>query len=128
MKNKSEICKNCKDKCCERSYVQLTEEEAEKFKDKIKIIKLNGIYFVDSIEKRCLFLRKDNKCILSYKDRPLSCKLYPIGFILENGRVVVSIDENCPLSKHVNLKNEKLLIDDAVKCGLDKSIAETEDD
>ncbi|MDO8516593.1 MAG: YkgJ family cysteine cluster protein [Nanoarchaeota archaeon] len=122
---KKNICESCHEKCCVISYVQLTKEEAEKLKD--NVVEVNGILFLKNVGSKCIFLGKE-KCTLSYEDRPLSCKLYPIGFTLENGKPVVSVDKNCPLSKHINLKKENSLIQEAIESGLDQDIAISEDD
>jgi len=123
MKNKKNICENCHEKCCVISYVQLTKEEAKKFKD--NAIDINGVFFLKDVEKKCVFFGK-NQCSLSYQDRPLSCKLYPICFTLKNGKPTVDVDGNCPLAKYVNLEKENPLIQEAIKAGLDKDIAVSE--
>jgi hypothetical protein len=53
--------------------------------------------------------------------------LYPICFVLKDGKPVVDIDKKyCPLAKYVDLKKEEPLIRKAIEMGLDREIAESE--
>lgn len=120
---KKDVCESCDEVCCKESYAQLTKEEVKKFKN--NVVKVNGVFFLKGVGKKCIFF--DKKCTLNYKDRPLSCKLYPICFVLKDGKPVVDIDKKyCPLAKYVDLKKEESLICEAIKAGLDKIIAESE--
>ncbi|MFA4833342.1 MAG: YkgJ family cysteine cluster protein [Patescibacteria group bacterium] len=125
MVGKKNFCQNCEEICCSVSYVQISKEEIERFKD--NIVCLDGIFFLKNVGGKCVFWKK-NKCALSYADRPLSCKLYPIGFVLENGKPVVSIEKSCSLAKFVDMKKEEPLIRKAIELGLDKGIAISERD
>ena len=117
-------CANCLETCCVISYVQLTPKEAKYFKKDAK--KFNDIWFLRSVNKKCLFFKKDVGCILEYSIRPLSCRLYPITFYLEDNKAKVFVDKNCLLYDKSKIIKYKKLIKEAKAVGLDMMIAVSE--
>jgi hypothetical protein len=54
------------------------------------VVNPNGVDFI------CPFLNsRDNKCAI-YAGRPFECQLYPFLINLRNGKVLLTVDLNCP--------------------------------
>lgn len=61
----------------------------------------------------CRFLGDDNRCTI-YEDRPLDCRLFPLGFrIVEEDIEIVLAD--CPLSEHMGADLIQDLVDQAIE-------------
>lgn len=124
-------CQKCKD-CC-YGYVWLLEEEANRlYKKRVPIIEINNsINFIHSFPSRkgkillnqikppCILNRK-GKCSI-YKDRPLACRLYPIGIRKKGSVFYVIIHKNC-LLKTSSLFDKIVSIVYSLENGLGKQI------
>lgn len=99
-------CDVCTDKDC-GGTVWLLPEEAEKLYEMgVPIAEINdGIFFIHSFPqagKRIIvdqpnfpcILRKSKRCSI-YSERPLVCRLYPVGFAIEQGNTFLVLYEGC---------------------------------
>ena len=117
------ICSTCTKPCCEESYVQLTADEAKRYRK--HAVKSKGIWLLKSMHKPCIF-HKSTGCKLEYNRRPLSCKLYPITFSQKGRRYIAHIDKGCMLHQRFNIKDYKELIAIARTHNIDRDIAISE--
>lgn len=129
----SEICRNCGGKCCIKiPFGILSKADLDRLRKHgwvpKKIIKLTETLFIDTallsgtafqevkLEK-CPFF-KGGRCTI-YEDRPITCRLYPVGFdpLISEGKIFlrpfVYPDKWCPLREHVNLNDHKFLLKEA---------------
>jgi len=113
------LCKQCGGRCCiEEDSISISKIELKRLKQKYKfkngfIItpygKINTIKFQEN--KPCPFLSKtkgkDVKtgCVLDVKTRPLSCRLYPLTFLFENGKTKFYLSLFCPHAKDISKFN-----------------------
>jgi Fe-S-cluster containining protein len=95
------ICKKCGGKCCKLN-VMLTKKDLEKLKYKIylKDFKKYGrwIYVHWGI---CPFLDIKKGCRLPEKLKPFDCKLFPLTFMYEKGKVNVFLNKKCPYTEEI---------------------------
>ncbi|MFH1402210.1 MAG: YkgJ family cysteine cluster protein [Patescibacteria group bacterium] len=107
------VCKNCKWIRC-RGYIWLLPEESEVLVNaNVPIVEINGeINFVHSfpevnnqidfgaIKPKCLMLQDNNLCCV-YQIRPLVCRLYPFGLILNKGKIKWIIHKDCEITVQI---------------------------
>jgi Fe-S-cluster containining protein len=109
----NKVCSQCREGCCRRYEVFLSEY------DKTRIRKINkendlfdGNYF-NSRGKYCLFYNNKKRICKIHRYRPLDCRIYPYSFWFERGRVELWLDLKCNLSEHL-IKNKEFY-DQAMK-------------
>jgi len=129
----SEICKKCGGKCCTKiPYGVLSKADLDRLRKHgwvpKKIIKLTETLFIDtalmsgtafqeSKGEDCPFF-KGGRCTI-YEDRPITCRLYPVGLepLISEGKVFlrpfVCPDKWCPLREHINLDDLDFLKEEA---------------
>jgi len=103
-------CVNCKDHDC-KGFVWLLKKEADLlFEKNTPILEINdGIFFIHSFEeidgeilinkpKPPCVLKKENLCSL-YKNRPLVCRMYPVGFAVVNDEISIVLHSDCNFSR-----------------------------
>jgi Fe-S-cluster containining protein len=102
------LCALCDGKCCLGLKLSVSSKELSRLSKKHKFESavlsskegsLNVILFEDG---KCPFLGEKNglvRCILSGKDRPLSCRLFPLTFLYENDDVKFYFSSYCPYKK-----------------------------
>ncbi|MCX6778593.1 MAG: YkgJ family cysteine cluster protein [Candidatus Micrarchaeota archaeon] len=101
----AEMCRKCGGKCCFES-ITVSEEELERLRKKghFKAGKLKTsqgeISTIKTTEgEPCPFLKVGKKktgCVLKGRERPLSCRLFPITFLLEEGEPKFYLSKYCP--------------------------------
>ncbi|MFH0817184.1 MAG: YkgJ family cysteine cluster protein [Candidatus Micrarchaeota archaeon] len=107
-KELAKLCVKCDGLCCLGSKLSVSSKELSKLSKKHKFESavlsskegsLNVILFK---EGKCPFLGEKKglvRCILSGKDRPLSCRLFPITFFYEKDEVEFYFSSYCPYKK-----------------------------
>lgn len=133
-------CVKCKFSRC-LGYVWLLAEEAERLiENGLEVLQINeNLFFVNSFpvvegeinieqfKPKCSFLT-DGRCGI-YNQRPLSCRMYPLSFYIENGILQLVLHLDCLYSRHrMNcriFKENSLAILQRVEKNLLKEIAET---
>jgi len=112
VKKLGELCKKCGGKCCEPD-VSISKKECLKLKSKFKDFKCGTressygkISTMKSNNKKiCFFIRKtkgkhlEAGCMMKSEDRPLSCKLFPLTFLVENNKIVFYMSDLCQYGK-----------------------------
>ena len=108
VKELARLCALCEGKCCLGSKLSVSSKELarlskhHKFESAVLSSKdgsLNVILFEDG---KCPFLGEKNglvRCILSVKNRPLSCRLFPLTFRYEEGKLEFYASSYCPYQK-----------------------------
>jgi len=135
-----EDCKKCDYSRC-LGYVWLLSQEAERMVDNgLEVLQINeNLFFINSFpvinrkinveqfKPQCPFL-DDGRCSI-YDNRPLSCRMYPLSFYIENGILQLVLHLDCLYSRHrMNcriFKENSLAILQRVEKNLLKEIAET---
>ncbi len=109
------LCALCDGKCCLGSKLSVSSKELSRLSKKHKFESavlsskegsLNVILFEDG---KCPFLGEKNglvRCILSGKDRPLSCRLFPLTFRYEESKLEFYPSSYCPYQKEANELSE----------------------
>ncbi len=133
-------CQECQyDKCS--GYVWLLEEESEMLYEKgIEIVQINNDLFffnsfdtkdggldIEQFKPRCPFWKKEACSI--YEIRPLSCRMYPLNFALEDGMLKLVLHMDCLFSERkfqeTSLIKDSLSIFNQIDRNLLKSILST---
>lgn len=95
------ICKKCQGKCCKLN-IMLTKKDIERLKDKIDINKFRkygkSIYVHWG---KCPFLNTTTGCTLPKKLKPFDCKLFPLTFMYERGKLKIYLNKKCPYTKEI---------------------------
>jgi len=95
------ICKKCNGKCC-RLNIMITR------KDKVKL----GRKFDENSFKKygkniyvhwknCPFLISDKGCTLSQKSKPFDCRLFPLTFMYQKGKIKIFLNKKCPYVEEI---------------------------
>ncbi len=107
-----EVCATCYDHDCE-GYVWLLKQEADSlYNQGIPIIEVNNrICFIHSFKKKrrkilvnqlrpkCK-LRKRGGCTI-YSNRPLVCRMYPVGLLTSGKDIVLALHNDCKFSREL---------------------------
>lgn len=93
-KKLSMLCAKCMGKCCNGASITISEKEFNNLKDRYAFNTKNietpfGNILTIKVPRKssCPFLGVKNDktgCILAEKDKPLSCRLFPLTFIIED--------------------------------------------
>jgi len=127
------ICQNCSFPCC-MGYVWLLEEEAKSLLDiDVQIVEINdstsfihsfeeegGVVRVDKLKPPCR-LRKTGLCTI-YKNRPLVCRMYPVGIVTDKDDVAIALHQDCEYSRRLNKSGKQLFfqrVKDIFRCAPD---------
>jgi Fe-S-cluster containining protein len=122
----AKLCKLCDGLCCLGSKLSVSSKElaklskTRKFQSAMLSSKdgsLNVILFEDG---KCPFLGEKNgliRCTLNGKNRPLSCRLFPLTFLYEKGEATFYYSSYCPYKKEAGglFAWEKKTVDEAKK-------------
>ena len=112
------FCSGCQDHDCE-GFVWLLEKEAETlYSHGIPIVEVNeSLSFIHSFEEKggCLMIEKPKPpCILRknglcsiYSDRPLVCRMYPVGFARHEGSLFLALHKDCRFSRSLSGDEKK---------------------
>lgn len=119
LKKLGKLCAKCGGQCCEPN-VSISKEECLELKNKFKDFKCGirkssygQIHTMKSNSKKvCFFIKKPEGkhlnagCMMKLEDRPLSCKLFPLTFLVENNKEVFYMSDLCPYGKEaIKLKS-----------------------
>jgi Fe-S-cluster containining protein len=104
------LCEQCRGRCCRSHYILLSGQERKALSErrdypKKRIDSPTGcaIEAIDALDK-CPFLN-DSGCSLHGMARPLVCRLFPLTYTFENGRLKFYLSKKCPRVDEVkNLK------------------------
>jgi len=81
---------------------------------------------IDAFHQECSFLKADG-CVLSGKMRPLICRLFPLVFSVENGKIGFYLSSFCPHAKEImELKEWQKRVQDEVLSELQASWSKKE--
>jgi Fe-S-cluster containining protein len=96
------LCAECGGRCCRSHFVPLSEKEYEQLKkvgdfrefdvDSPVGVKLKTI---DAFHSDCDFLGVEG-CVLEGRMRPLICRLFPLVFAVEEGKILFYLSSFCP--------------------------------
>jgi Fe-S-cluster containining protein len=109
----AEYCKRCQGKCCRGHYVLLSRKEYARLKEikdfsEGRIDSPTGcaVRSIDALScGKCPFLGEEG-CVLSGKDRPLVCRMFPVTYTLEKEGLAFHLSRFCPFAEAVlGLKN-----------------------
>ncbi len=107
-KELAKLCVKCNGKCCLGSKLSVSSKELSRLSKKHRFESavlsskegsLNVILFENG---KCPFLGEKNglvRCILKGKERPLSCRLFPLTYLFECGEVSFYLSSYCPYKK-----------------------------
>jgi Fe-S-cluster containining protein len=121
-KKLAQLCKECGGKCCMGTRLSISEKELERLKKDFQFEtkklsnkngSLNAILFRD---KECPFLGHEGEkigCIFNEKNRPLSCRMFPITFLLTAKGEKFFISPYCPF--YLEAKNLKFWVKKTVR-------------
>ncbi|MBD3225444.1 MAG: hypothetical protein GF313_11975 [Caldithrix sp.] len=113
------ICRDCRDHDCE-GYVWLLKDETESLLDiDVQIVEINDntsfihsfeeegdVVRVDKLKPPCR-LREAGLCTI-YKNRPLVCRMYPVGLVTDKDDVVVALHQDCGYARRLNKSDKQL--------------------
>jgi Fe-S-cluster containining protein len=120
------VCQNCQDHDCE-GYVWLLRGEVDSLLGiNIPIIEINdSAFFIHSFEEEdgtikvekprppC-HLRRSKSCSI-YNNRPLVCRMYPVGLVTDKEDVVIALHKDCEYSRRFKTQDKKQFFDHFVK-------------
>lgn len=120
------VCQNCQDHDCE-GYVWLLKDEAKMLLNiDVPIVEINeSVFFIHSFEEEdgtikvekprppCR-LRKSGYCSI-YKNRPLVCRMYPVGLVTNKDEIVVVLHRDCEYSRRLDTQGKKQFFDRILK-------------
>lgn len=111
----AELCKRCGGSCCIGDSITISKLELKKLKEKydfeqgilktpcgtLNIIKINKgepCPFIGKVKEK----HSETGCILKGKMRPLGCRLFPLTFLIENGKPKFYLSTCCPYAKEAS--------------------------
>jgi Fe-S-cluster containining protein len=102
------LCQKCKGKCCKNHYILLSGSECKdlsKYADfprkTINSPTGCGITAIDALSKgKCPFLKAAG-CVLSSRERPLVCRMFPLTYTFEKREVKFYLSKKCPYIEDV---------------------------
>ena len=115
-----QFCGQCEDPDC-MGYTWLLPEEAQNLVDNdIPIVEINdGVYFIHSFLPKedgtmdveapypvCRLVQNPNRRCSIYDQRPMVCRLWPVGFETQNGEVVIALHLDCLFVKYLQTHDE----------------------
>lgn len=120
------VCKNCHDHDCE-GYVWLLANEVESLLNiDVSIVEINdstafihsfeeegGVIRVDKPKPPCQW--RDSGLCSIYENRPLVCRMYPVGFVTDNNEVVVALHRDCEYSRRLEGESKKQFFNCIIK-------------
>jgi Fe-S-cluster containining protein len=125
-RNISSVCSECKDHDCE-GYVWLLKDEASLLYNlNVPIVEINdSTFFIHSFEeangslsinkpKPPCKLRRDGLCSI-YDSRPLVCRMYPVGLVTVDGKVLLVLHRDCKFSRDIKGEAKAVFIAQAVE-------------
>lgn len=99
------LCTKCGGRCCRSHFVPLSEKEYEQLKKVRDFAEMDvnspvGVKLktIDAFHGNCDFLGADG-CVLEGKMRPLICRLFPLVFAVEEGKIRFYLSGFCPHGK-----------------------------
>ncbi len=124
--NIEQVCQNCQDYDCE-GYIWLLEDEVKTLLNiNVPIVEINeSVFFIHSFEEEngiikvekhrppCR-LRKSGHCSI-YENRPLVCRMYPVGLVTNKDDVVIALHRDCEYSRRLNTQSKKQFFDHFLK-------------
>jgi len=100
-------------RCCINTDMILLTDDIERIKrigydPSYFCVMIDGYYRLTNKDGRCIF--HDGRLCRIYKDRPIGCRLYPIVYQSDTGKVIK--DEECPYRNEFPLsyKKKRLLL------------------
>ena len=111
------LCERCEGKCCMGHHIVLSRQEFQNLKKVLdfpqgRIDSPTGVAMesIDAVKhRRCPFLgtkeikgRKKTSCILEGDMKPLVCRMFPVTFALERGRIEYFLSKKCPFAGEVS--------------------------
>ena len=114
-KELAKLCALCGGKCCLGSKLSVSSKELSrlsikhKFESAVLTSKEGSLNVVLFENGKCPFLKERNgliRCILKVKDRPLSCRLFPLTFLYKEGRLEFYPSSYCPYRKEAMALSE----------------------
>lgn len=109
-----EICADhCGAECCSGDIVVGEVDASRLHEAGYEDFRTQSSLMITDEEDRCRFLNEENCCTI-YEDRPLDCRLFPLGFQIvdENIEIVLA---DCPLSEHMGSTLIQDLADQAIE-------------
>ena len=120
------MCQKCSFPCCV-GYIWLLADEVESLLNiDVPIVEINdstafihsfeeedGVIRIDKPKPPCRW-RESSFCSI-YTNRPLVCRMYPVGFVTDNEEVVVVLHRDCEYSQKLDGKNKKQFFDHIIK-------------
>jgi Fe-S-cluster containining protein len=102
------LCQKCNGKCCKNHYILLSGSEYKTLSEyavfpRKRFDSPTGcmINAIDALSGgKCPFL-KTSGCVLSSKERPLVCRMFPLTYTLEKKEVKFYLSRKCPYIEDV---------------------------
>jgi Fe-S-cluster containining protein len=104
----AQLCEKCQGKCCRGHYILLSGYECKTLSEyadfpKKRINSPTGcaITAIDALSKgKCPFLKAPG-CVLSSRERPLVCRMFPLTYTFEKREVKFYLSKKCPYIEDV---------------------------
>lgn len=98
------FCRSCA-KCCYQTEMLLLNHDIRRitklgYELRDFAVKREGLYYLKNAGGHCVFLDVKSKLCKIYRWRPLGCRLYPIVYYVDEGRI--GVDPECPLAHDVS--------------------------
>lgn len=97
-----------------------TKENAfniEEMQDKVYgRMKLSDRYETEAAEEEipCFYLDKTKGCMLTEKDKPLDCKIWPLRIMKKDNELVIALTPTCPAINSVGEERMKKLVENGL--------------
>lgn len=112
----ADYCRKCGGRCCIGDSITISENEMKRLKEEYDFEtgvretpcgKINTIKNLEDPSKKtpCFFLI-ENSCMLKGRARPLSCRLFPLTFLMEDNKPKFFLSDFCPYVKEVSQLKE----------------------
>lgn len=71
--------------------------------ERVAIVDINSVYYLQHNGSDCHFYKRNLNCKQCgvYEDRPLCCRLYPLGIFDDNGTAKWGVYKHCPCVKNI---------------------------
>ncbi|MFH1439917.1 MAG: YkgJ family cysteine cluster protein [Candidatus Woesearchaeota archaeon] len=95
-----EHCLKCGAACCNASPLFL-EEDKQRLEKLFPYLKFKDMYSYYVIDQEPCYFLENGQCSIQ-DNKPKDCQSWPISFNVVDGKLVWTLDKNCPASQHLS--------------------------